>query len=182
MNAKRKRLLVMIMAGGLTLGAAGMAVGGSDCGWDRGGRPGMERGDFGGRSPDRRMDSEERAERMYQRLTDRLIVAHERLGISAEQESAWENFERVVTDGAKRMMEKRTAARDADKGKPDMGIEERIRNLRETGLQMQTLADAADRLYGVLSPEQREQAEDLLPLRGGKRGGGPGPRHMSMHR
>ena len=88
----------------------------------------------------------------------RLSMVKERLQITAEQEPSWNEFEAAVS--AK--MEQRFARRGAGFANRPTTVEERIARIRARTATGQAVADAMERLYGELTPEQRKIADDYL--------------------
>lgn len=85
----------------------------------------------------------------------RLSTLKERLQITEAQEPSWNAFETAVS--AK--MEQRMARRDAAVAGPPATVEERVARIRERTASGQAVADAMEKLYGGLTPEQQKIAD-----------------------
>jgi protein CpxP len=151
-----KRILGIAAASALVIGAAnGVLAHGFGPGW--GGHPGMMggagsmHGPFGG--PGQMMGADPTA------YSDQQLAELEtRLGITPEQESAWDNYADAVKAKAALM----TSHRSAMTGAYSIGPDQRQAFHQQGMEQMQRVQDAARGLYAVLSPEQQTAAGTLI--------------------
>ena len=90
----------------------------------------------------------------------RLSTLKARLQITEAQEPSWNAFETAVS--AK--MEQRMARRDAAVAGPPETVEERVARIRERTATGQAVADAMERLYGELTPEQQKIADQYAVM------------------
>jgi hypothetical protein len=85
----------------------------------------------------------------------------QRLKLQAEQQAAWESFARRVQALMEDQM--RGVARPDDREDALHQINRRVDVVRNRLAAMEDIADAASRLYSMLSPDQRKTADELLP-------------------
>lgn len=174
MKQSNRRILGIVAASALTIGtvsavlAHGGAGPGAGQGWN--GQPGMmggPNGMMGGPNgmrggpngmmggPGRMMGSDPVAH-MDQRLT----AMKSRLGITPEQEPAWDDFATALRSGAAMM----GAHRQAMMGGEPVTQEQRLA-FRQQGMgQMQQMAAAGEALYQALTPEQRSRAGRMMQM------------------
>jgi periplasmic protein CpxP/Spy len=120
----------------------------------------------------RRMDEVE------QQISD----LHDELSITDAESTQWDAYAQVMRDNAKRTGE---ALRDRHKNMDTMNADESMKSYAQIAQlnadNMQKLSSAFSALYGVLSPQQKQSADDLFknrPPRGqgaghGGKGGKP---------
>ena len=161
----RKRLIVTLVAAAIAIPVAGAALAGAygnhgmGMGMDKG--PGCE---MGGRHA--------MGERGHQdRMDGRLAFLEAEIGITAEQQADWERFEQALRDNMAERGE-RGPGKDAAQSAPDR-IAGHIEHMRERLERMTKMQAAVAELYTVLTPEQQQEADQLLPpMHGGGRGHG----------
>ena len=112
----------------------------------------------------RRMDEVE------QQITD----LHDELGITDAESTQWDAYTQVMRDNAKRTGE---ALRDRHKSMETMNADESMKSYAQlvqlNADNMQKLSTAFSALYAVLSPQQKQTADELFKNRP-PRTGGPG--------
>jgi protein CpxP len=160
MKQTTKRILGIAAASALIIGAAnGVLAHGFGPGFAPGwgghqgmmGGPGSMHGPFGG--PGQMMGAD-----LAAYSDQRLAELKTRLGITPEQESAWDTYADAVEAKAALMTSHRSAMTGADSIGPDQR-----QAFHQQGLeQMQSVQDAARGLYAVLSPEQQTVAGTLI--------------------
>jgi hypothetical protein len=153
MKGSKKVLIATVAVVGLSLGSisAVSAFGGS------GGYGGCDRGQ--GKGPDKMM--EKRGSWMEKKMEDRLGYMKYKLGITAEQEPAWEEFTKALQDKFTNRKE-----RKQNRGEQKT-VTEKVNMMREGAKQMTQTADAIEKFYGTLTPEQQKIADEMSPM--GKR-------------
>jgi periplasmic protein CpxP/Spy len=114
----------------------------------------------------RRMDEVE------QQISD----LHDELSITDAESSQWDAYAQVMRDNAKRTGE---ALRDRHKNMETMNADESMKSYAQLSQlnadNMQKLSSAFSALYGVLSPQQKQTADELFKNRP-PRSGGHGPK------
>ncbi len=100
------------------------------------------------------------------RINERLDRAKSQLGITGEQEPAWNEF----TTQLRQAMETRKARRGARMRDAVPTVEERIEFMRQKATQMRELADAMAKLHAQLTTEQQKTADALPMGRMGRKG------------
>ncbi len=89
-------------------------------------------------------------------VESRLATAHETLGITPDQETAWQGFVTAARGKAEFMAAQHSAG-------PAMGSTQTHLARMQVGSQMMTeLSSAATKLYDTLTPDQRAKADFLL--------------------
>lgn len=178
LNATRKtRLVAAAIAAGAALplaGAAWAASQGHDGGHGRGhhahGAGKDHHGDYrncghGGK----RMGHRRGGDGMEQRVDGRMAFLKAELAITADQEDAWQALEAVMRESmeqrAGRMAERREQrAENGERARTP--VPERLAGhveAMESHLeQMRKMQEAVSGLYAVLTPEQQQEADDLL--------------------
>jgi Spy/CpxP family protein refolding chaperone len=101
---------------------------------------------------------QDRSERMKQKMEDRLGYAKYKLGITEQQEPAWQEF-------TKSLDTKFTAKRDRKEKRGEKAtVTDRVKMMREHAERMTKMADAIEKLYAALTPEQQKLADQLRPM------------------
>jgi hypothetical protein len=122
-----------------------------------GGFGGCDRGY--GKGPDKMM--EKRGARMEKKMEDRLGYMKYKLGITTEQEPAWEEFTKALQD-------KFSNRKDRMKNRGEQKtVTEKVKMMREGAERMSQMADTIEKFYGALTPEQQKIADEMGPM--GKR-------------
>lgn len=99
--------------------------------------------------------------RMQERMQDKLGYMKYKLAITEKQEPAWKEFTTVLEN-------KFTAKRDRKENRGEQkGITDRVKMMRDGVEQITQMADAIEKLYTTLTPEQQQIADQLRPM--GKR-------------
>ncbi len=96
---------------------------------------------------------------MEQRMQDRLGYMKYKLGITGEQEPAWKEFTDAVSSKTATMRD-RMLQRGAQQT-----VSERVKLLRDGAEQMTQMANAIDKMYKTLTPEQQKIADQINPRR-----------------
>ncbi len=162
MKQSTKQLIGFTAVAALVVGAASgvFARGGFGPGW--GGHHGMMGGPGTGygHGPGHMMVNYS-GEALDQRLADQKV----RIGITADQETAWTAYTTAVK-GKYDLMQSHRQARFGDTGVDA----NQIQSFHQQGLtQMQNVLKATQDLYAVLTPEQQTQAGNLIGPRHGLR-------------
>ncbi len=95
---------------------------------------------------------------MQQRMEDRVEFMKYKLGITEKQEPAWQEFTKVL-EGKFTTMQDRVKNRGEQKS-----ITERVKLMRDGAEHMTQMADAIEKLYATLTPEQQKIADGLRPM------------------
>lgn len=110
-----------------------------------------------------------RPDGMLDRLDGRLAYMKAELKITSEQASAWNEFEATVKSSAIDHNSMMLSMRDAfkagrllDRPLPDR-LSWHIGQLETRLTQMRSVKTAVDKLYGVLTPEQKLVVDDVFP-------------------
>ena len=159
----------LLMAAVTTLAMSGAAYAGANAmGGDSGhGSPmGSHEHHRGSHCGDQKMAHRMGMHRQDQRVDGRMTFLKAELKITAEQEPRWDAVEAVLREGiaartamrAQRMQEKSDQARPSAPERLARHIERMQSRLEH----MRKMADAMGELYAVLSPEQRQDADELL--------------------
>ncbi|MES9843418.1 MAG: Spy/CpxP family protein refolding chaperone [Candidatus Sedimenticola sp. PURPLELP] len=100
-----------------------------------------------------------------ERHQERIDYLKFKLKITEDQEPAWQAFEATMLEKFGNRVEK-----FAQRGsKAQLPMNERVESMRERATQMNAMADAIDKLYGSLTPEQQKIADEMGPMgRGGR--------------
>lgn len=96
----------------------------------------------------------DRAQRMTQRMED----LKNQLQITEQQEPAWQAFNQTVTDGVTAMTD-----RIRQRGK-QVPVAERVEHMRAGAERMTEMAEAIEKFYGALTPEQQRIADQMMPM------------------
>jgi Spy/CpxP family protein refolding chaperone len=96
---------------------------------------------------------------MEQRMQDRLGYMKYTLGITKEQEPAWKEFTEAVGSKAA-TMRNRMQQRGAQQT-----VAERVKRMRDGSEQMTQMANAIEKMYNALTPEQQKIADQISPRR-----------------
>jgi len=151
MKHPTKRILGLAALSALAIGAAPMirAAGWSGMGPGMGGYQGMMGGPgmmgMGGGS--------------VAATNERLADVKSRLGITADQEKAWDAYEQAVINRSALMNAHRETMMSS--GMPPTG-DQRLAMHQQGSQTMQQAAQASQDLYRVLTPQQKAQADNLL--------------------
>ena len=171
MKRMNKILLATLAATGLAVAVAATAgprYGGCQQGYGPGDGPMMQGGGYGpgGGKQGGRHDPVRHQQRMEQ--------MHQRLGITAEQEPAWQAFTAQMDAQRERMQahhEQMRAQWDADDA---LTMPERIQRrsafMTERLAAMQEMSAALETLYAELTPEQQAQLDSAPFMMGGRHG------------
>ncbi len=157
MKRSKKALISTVAVIGLTMGSISMvsAFGGS------GGFGGCHGGHGYWQQSSGKM-TEKQNSWMQQRMQDRVDFMKYKLGITKDQEPAWQEFTKV-------MESKFTTMRDRmEKRGEQQSVTERVKLMRTGAEHMTQMADAIEKLYTALTPEQQKIADQLRPM--GRRG------------
>ncbi len=96
---------------------------------------------------------------MQQRMQDRVEFMKFKLGITKDQEPAWQEFTKVLES-------KFTTMRDRmEKRGEQQSVTERVKLMRTGAEHMTQMADAIEKLYSTLTPEQQKTADQLRTMR-----------------
>lgn len=106
--------------------------------------------------------TEKRGSWMKQRMQDKLDYVKYKLQITDKQEPAWQEFTTAL-EGKFTTMQDRMQDRGSQKT-----VTERVKLMREGAENMTQMADAIEKLYKSLTPEQQKLADQLNPM--GRRG------------
>ncbi len=157
MKRSKKVLIGTVAIVGLSLGSISMvsAYGGP------GGYGGCDRG-YGQKGPNKMM--QQRYSRMEQRMEDRLDYMKYKLGITAEQEPAWKEFTKTLQDKFTNKRERKANRSE------QMTVTDRVKMMRDGAEQMTQMANAIEKFYGTLTPEQQKIADEMRPMGGRMRG------------
>jgi periplasmic protein CpxP/Spy len=101
---------------------------------------------------------------------------HDTLGITDAESSQWDAYAQVMRDNATRMGQ---ALRDRHQNMESMNADDSMKSYAQIAQinadNMQKLSSAFDALYAVLSPEQKQSADEMFKNRPPKqRAGGHG--------
>jgi len=106
-----------------------------------------------------------------QHMAGKLAFLKAELKITKDQETAWQDFSKAMADLDGQRAQLHETMRGSFKKDADASIVDRIdRRIAgmETGLSlMKKLSGAVKTLYGVLTPEQQKQANELFPFHEG---------------
>lgn len=107
----------------------------------------------------------------------RLAFLQKELGITADQESAWQAYAKQVTQQAESMQALRTEATASAKTAPER-LNQRAAFAKQRATHMESMSVALNDLYAVLTPEQKAVADQHFGggrmAQGGPRGYGRG--------
>jgi protein CpxP len=158
MKRSSKIIIAVVAVVGLGTAAAVSAKGGwGNC--DMYGGPGMRGGHhsmMGQRGFGRGMGGD-----MGQMAEQKLDMLKYQLRITEAQEPSWQAFEQAVNQKMEQMQGR---FKQRGFGVP-MSVEERVAMMRESAAGMNGLADAIDRLYAGLTPEQKKTVDEFQPMR-----------------
>ena len=96
---------------------------------------------------------------MEQRMQDRLGYIKYKLGITKEQEPAWNEFTEAVGSKAATMRD-----RMRQRG-TQQTVTEKVKRMRDGSEQMTQMANAIEKMYNALTPEQQKIADQISPTR-----------------
>lgn len=156
MKRSKKVLISTVAVVGLSLGSISMvsAFGGP------GGYGGCDRG-YGQKGPNKMMQKRGSGFNMEERMEERLDYMKYKLGITAEQEPAWKEFTKTLQD-------KFTKKRDRKENRSEQKtVTDKVKMMREGAEQMIQMANAIEKFYGTLTPDQQKIADEMRPM--GKR-------------
>ena len=97
------------------------------------------------------------------------------LGITANQEAAWQGFAGKAKGQVETMQAQRAAFTAADKTAPER-LAQRAAFAKQRAANIETMSAAVKDLYETLTPEQKAVADQRLAFGGMGGPGGPGPR------
>jgi uncharacterized protein YPO0396 len=126
-----------------------------------GGYGGCDRG-YGQKGPDKMMQKRGFGSGMEKMMQEKLDYMKYKLQITKKQEPAWQEFTKVLET-------KFTNKRDrmGNRGEQKT-VPEKVKQMRTGAEQMTQMANAIEKLYNALTPEQQKIADDLRPM--GRRG------------
>jgi hypothetical protein len=158
MNRSKKVLISTVAVVGLSLGSISMvsAFGGP------GGFGGCHGGGFGQQGPGKMMQKRGIGSGMEKMMEEKLDYMKYKLQITDKQEPAWQEFTQMLESKFTNMRD-RIGNRGGQKTVP-----EKVKLMREGAKQMTQMADAIEKLYGTLTPEQQKIADEFRPM--GRRG------------
>ena len=97
------------------------------------------------------------------RMQQGLDMMKYKLRISEAQEPAWQVFEQSMQQKMNARMEQRQAARESG---VSITVADRVERMRNGAVQMTEMADAIEKLYASLTPEQQKIADAMRPMGG----------------
>lgn len=154
MKRSTKLLVSTVAVIGLGMGSISMvsAFGGP-------GGFGGHHGGYGNWQQGSGMTKEERGTLMEQKMQDRLGYIKYKLQITDKQEPAWQEFTAALES-------KFTSMRDrmGNRGEQKT-VAERVKLMRTGAENMTQMADAIEKLYTALTPEQQKIADQISPRR-----------------
>lgn len=156
MKHSKKVLLSTVAVIGLSMGSISMvsAFGGP------GGFGGCDGGSGYGQRGSGKM-TQKQGSRMQERMQDRLGYMKYKLAITEKQEPAWKEFTTALEN-------KFTAKRDRKGNRGEQrNMTDRVKMMRDGAERMTKMADAIEKFYTALTPEQQKIADQLRPM--GKR-------------
>jgi hypothetical protein len=156
MKGSKKVLITTVAVVGLSLGSisAVSAFGGP------GGYGGCDRG-YGQKGPNKMMQKRGSGFNMEEKMAERLDYMKYKLKITEKQEPAWQEFTKVLESKFTNMRE-----RKENRGEQKT-ITEKVKQMRAGAESMTQMADAMEKLYSTLTPEQQKIADEMSPM--GKR-------------
>ncbi len=155
MKRSKKLLISTVAVIGLSMGSISMvsAFGGP------GGFGGCHGGGYGQQGKGQMTQKQE--SRMQERMQDRVGYMKYKLGITEKQEPAWQEFTKVLES-------KFTTMRDRKGNRGEQkSVTEKVKLMRDGAERMTQMADAIEKLYSTLTPEQQKIADQMGPM--GKR-------------
>ena len=158
MKGSKKVLITTVAVVGLSLGSvsAVSAFGGP------GGYGGCDRG-YGQKGPNKMMQKGGYGFNMQDRMEERLDYMKYKLKITEKQELAWQEFTKVLESKFTNMRE-----RMENRGELKT-IPEKVKQMRTGADNMTQMADAMEKLYKTLTPEQQKIADEMSPMGKSKR-------------
>ena len=96
---------------------------------------------------------------MEQFMQERLDQAKYKLRITEEQEPAWQEFTTQIGKSAATMRDR------MQQRWSQPTVSERVQHMRDKAGQVSRMADAVERLYQTLTPEQQKIADQFSPMR-----------------
>ena len=156
MKGSKRVLITTVAVVGLSLGSisAVSAFGGP------GGYGGCDRG-YGQNGPSKMMQKRGYGFNMEEKMEERLDYMKYKLKITEKQEPAWQEFTKVLESKFTNMRE-----RKENRGEQKT-IPEKVKQMRAGAENMTQMADAMEKLYKTLTPEQQKTADEMGPM--GKR-------------
>jgi len=150
MKHSKKVLLSTVAVIGLGMGSISMVSA-------FGGPGGCDGGNgYGQRGSGKMMQKQ--GSRMQERMQDRLGYMKYKLAITENQEPAWKEFTTVLEN-------KFTAKRDRKGNRGEQkNMTERVKMMRDGAERMTKMADAIEKFYSALTPEQQKIADQLRPM------------------
>ncbi len=97
------------------------------------------------------------------RMGQGLDMMKYKLRITEAQEPAWQAFEQSMQQKMNARMEQRQAARESG---VSITVPDRIERMRNGAVQITEMADAIEKLYAGLTPEQQKIADAMRPMGG----------------
>ncbi|MCP3663953.1 MAG: Spy/CpxP family protein refolding chaperone [Gammaproteobacteria bacterium] len=123
------------------------------------GRPtGMQDGAGGKRSQMKGGDPAARAEQ-------RLVSMKQKLAITAEQESVWNDFAEMISSKASA----RAEHRQEGKQRSAITFDQRMTRMKERSAEMVAMSEAGEKLYAALNSDQQKLMDQMGPMGRGKR-------------
>jgi hypothetical protein len=159
MKRSKKVLISTVAVVGLSLGSISMvsAFGGP------GGYGDCDRG-YGQKGPNKMMQKRGSGFNMEKRMEERLDYMKYKLGITAEQEPAWKEFTKTLQD---KFAKKRDRRENRGEQKT---VTDKVKMMREGAEQMIQTANAIEKFYATLTPEQQKIADEMSPMGNRMRG------------
>ena len=174
MKRRNKIVLTTLLASGIATAVAVSAAppagyGGCQQGYGPGNGPMQGQGYGSGGGKHGRMQQGQHDPAMFEQRLDGL---HDKLGISAEQEPAWQAFHDQAKAQGERMRAHRDTMRAQWSQSEALTTPERIRRrselMSERLAAMNDMAVAVETLYGQLTPEQQKQFDQMPMMMGGR--------------
>lgn len=169
MKRNTKIALVTVAVIGISAATVGMVSAGGrwgDCGYYGYGAGPMGQGfqqqpmgpgfNRGGPMMHKRMSFDDRT----QRMGEHLAMLKQNLNITPDQEAVWSEFESSMKD---KMATRQQGKRILGAGS-EMSIPDRAAMMRSKADQLKQTADAMDKLYAALTPEQQAIADQHRPM------------------
>ncbi len=96
---------------------------------------------------------------MEQRVTDKLDWIKYKLRITEKQEPAWKELTDTIDKSVASMKDAR------QQRNTDQPVPEKVKQMRDRAKQMTEVANAIEKMYNALTPEQKKIADELNPRR-----------------
>ncbi|MCG8428829.1 MAG: Spy/CpxP family protein refolding chaperone [Chromatiales bacterium] len=159
MKRKSKIALIALVVVGITAGSATLVSAKGRFGGCGGDGPGFSQMGHRGYGYDVSVED------VVERVEFRLSRLKNKLDITAEQETAWNNFETAMVDKVKSKFETRQQFLEDDK----VTVTERVEGMRSKATHLEEMATVIEQLYATLTPEQQEMADQFRMMKKGPR-------------